>query len=138
MASEVTNVYIVSCPGFVKIGVADDVDARIAQLQTGNLHPLTVRAILEGVPRSTERRLHRALRRWRVHGEWFRFSREARKLVLLIEAGARPTTDAEIDLLLRFAPKKGIGLGGGRMSIEGARQETHLDLTTEGSLESDS
>lgn len=111
MASEITNLYFVGCPGHVKIGVADDVDARIAQLQTGNPHTLELLAVMENVPRRLERRVHDALRKSRVAGEWFRLDKKCRKFVLLVCSGARPTTTQEIKHLLKYAPASGMPAG---------------------------
>jgi hypothetical protein len=110
-----TNLYFIRCQKFVKIGIAVDVPARLVQLQTGNPHALTVLAVQQDVAETLEGRMHTAFLEDHHNGEWFRFSRTLRKIVLLIRAGARPETAADIEQLRQFAPKQGHTVG----NIEG-------------------
>ena len=69
---EPDDLYFVQCrvTGSVKVGRSRNVQARIAQLQTGCPQPL--RVILLGVGMGhRERGIHRLLRRYRTSGEWF-------------------------------------------------------------------
>lgn len=70
------GVYAVQGEGpFVKIGRADNIRQRIADLQIGQANPLALLAVLSNDPRK-ERSFHHELRRWRVRGEWFRLEGE--------------------------------------------------------------
>jgi predicted GIY-YIG superfamily endonuclease len=60
---------------YFKVGIASDVRARLAQLQTGNPHELEI-AFSAGFPtrkiaRLIEREAHNYLAKHRAHGEWF-------------------------------------------------------------------
>lgn len=56
--------------GFIKVGVAVDVAARIRELQTGNPTKLVLLGTIVG-DRSLEAAIHRRFRDSRVRGEWF-------------------------------------------------------------------
>lgn len=66
-------VYFIECGGFVKIGVAVNVEKRLASLQTGNPAPLTLLVAISGNEKM-ERELHKRFAVDRVQGEWFNFS----------------------------------------------------------------
>lgn len=74
-----TNVYIllVSVAGqhFFKCGIAEDLDKRICQLQTGNPHEIefvhAVSCPTKELARVLERDVHGYLARFRTKGEWF-------------------------------------------------------------------
>lgn len=57
--------------GPIKIGLADDVAARLMELQVGNHECLTVLRTVDG-NRSVERWFHRHFADKRLRGEWFR------------------------------------------------------------------
>ena len=67
--------FITDGNGHIKIGKADDVMERVAELQTGNPYKLSV--ILNVImPTKTkafnlERELHDKFKRFRLEGEWF-------------------------------------------------------------------
>jgi len=56
--------------GPIKIGWSQDVDKRVAELQTGNPEPLSVINMIPGT-KNDERRLHDLLGHLRISGEWF-------------------------------------------------------------------
>ena len=58
----------------VKIGVAKDVFARLAEFQTGNPTRLEIIAIVPGGGCNLEKELHRMFRRSKVLGEWFNWT----------------------------------------------------------------
>jgi hypothetical protein len=58
--------------GPVKIGWANDAEARRRQLQVSHPEPLRVIRTIEG-SRATERWLHEHFAAHRLHGEWFEF-----------------------------------------------------------------
>ena len=64
-------VYFIRCENFVKIGKANDPDARLADLQVGN--PIDLE-LLFSIPGSfrTERKFHQRFAASRHIGEWFR------------------------------------------------------------------
>ena len=55
----------------IKIGIAADPDARLAQLQVASPEPLAVVAVRRNAGREVERSLHERLGSSRSHGEWF-------------------------------------------------------------------
>lgn len=65
-------IYIIRCQQFYKIGIANDVKSRLAQLSTGNPFPLEVLAVygFENAE-SVERALHQRFANTRARGEWF-------------------------------------------------------------------
>lgn len=65
-------VYVLQAEGdsAVKVGVAKDVRARVATLQTGNSRKLVARALLFG-GHDLETAIHREMAGFRVVGEWF-------------------------------------------------------------------
>lgn len=64
-------IYFVEGGDLVKIGMAEDVPARVARMQTGSPIPLRLLGYVPG-GRDVERALHRRFRDLRVRGEWFR------------------------------------------------------------------
>lgn len=64
--------------GPIKIGWSQNVEQRVAELQTGNPHPL---AVLHRIPgtKNNERHLHDLLGHLRVTGEWFADHPEVRR-----------------------------------------------------------
>lgn len=64
--------YIIKCQEFHKIGVANDVENRLAQLSTGNPYPLEVQTIYEFEnAEPVERAIHQRYKSARQRGEWF-------------------------------------------------------------------
>lgn len=61
--------------GPIKIGKADKPMKRIAELQTGNPHPLRLVGAIDGGV-NEEQALHQRFTRLRLHGEWFEPSAE--------------------------------------------------------------
>lgn len=57
--------------GFVKIGVALDVEKRLKQLQTGHPHKLSVLLVLD---ENIESALHEHFSEFRAEGEWFHYA----------------------------------------------------------------
>lgn len=66
------NLYLIKCNEFYKIGIANDLESRLAALQTGNPYPLVAVACFQfpnaGV---VEKALHQAFADVRELGEWF-------------------------------------------------------------------
>ena len=69
------SVYVIECAGRVKIGLANDPQQRVRDLNTGSPDPATLYAHRVYANRLTaheiESRMHRLLRAKRVKGEWF-------------------------------------------------------------------
>lgn len=66
-------VYVVRCHDYVKIGIADDIKSRIANLQTGCPYKLTLlRHWRSSDAISEEERLHERWDAYRERGEWFK------------------------------------------------------------------
>lgn len=67
--------YLIKCQQFYKIGIANDVESRLAQLSTGNPYPLIVQVIYEfDNAEVVERSLHQCFKDKRQRGEWFELS----------------------------------------------------------------
>lgn len=90
------NVYFIGCGSLIKIGFAQDVTQRLAQLQTGNPEPLCVTAVIVDAPASLERLLHFVFKAARARGEWFNKSPDLSRLISHVQAGAKPKTLPEI------------------------------------------
>src|SRR5258706_1201450 len=72
--------YIIKCQDFHKIGIANDVEARLAQLSTGNPYPLEVVVIYAfDNAEIVERSIHQRYKEIRQRGEWFNLDYEALK-----------------------------------------------------------
>jgi len=75
--------------GPIKIGFSDqDVDGRIATMQTANAETLHLRALIRA-DISLETDLHSVLGEDRMQGEWFRPSARLLELIDLVNAGDR-------------------------------------------------
>lgn len=67
--------YLIKCQQFYKIGIAVDVENRLAQLATGNPFPLEVEIVYEfDNAEYVERALHQRYQDARQRGEWFSLS----------------------------------------------------------------
>ena len=75
------DVYIIQAgiSGPVKIGLAADVEMRLAALQTANYEELRVIKVFQGGGEDLEFYLHRKFKNLRIRGEWFSFSEEMMK-----------------------------------------------------------
>lgn len=87
MGNELVNIYFLRRGDLVKIGYAKDVSKRVATMQH-SLHD--VMWIIEGVPRSREKEIHYAMRKWWEFGEWFRAEPESLALMKSIVDGHEP------------------------------------------------
>ena len=72
--------FIADGTGHVKIGVSNDVPARMAQLQTGNPTRLRLLAVCPG-GEPLERQLHRQFAHVRAEGEWFRLTADLQAVI---------------------------------------------------------
>ncbi len=82
------NVYFAKSSGrvaMVKIGKANDPDARIAELQTGCPDKLKLIAIMKCKGKAhaefMEKQAHLAFRKYRARGEWFHYAPEIREFI---------------------------------------------------------
>jgi hypothetical protein len=92
--------------GPVKIGKADDVAARLAELQCGNHAELTLLRQVEG-GRQTEIWFHRTFAAHRLRGEWFTFHPD----MLTVEAPDEAATSQSARPLGEYLKRKGITQG---------------------------
>lgn len=113
-----TNVYFLQSGKYVKIGRADDVPARVAQLQTGNPHPLVLLGHYSG-PDELESYFHEAFRGEHHSGEWFHLTATLRKVLVLIHSGAHPSTPMDIKILREFSPRNGFAGAKAEFSVKG-------------------
>jgi hypothetical protein len=69
-----TNLYIIQSilGGPIKIGVSKQVELRLKDIQRGSPFKLVAVRIIGKVPSIIERRLHKQLEEYRLHGEWFK------------------------------------------------------------------
>lgn len=67
--------YLIRCQDYHKIGIANDVESRLAQLSTGNPYPLEVVSVY-GFQNAqpVEASLHQRFSASRIRGEWFRLN----------------------------------------------------------------
>jgi hypothetical protein len=75
-------VYAIECHGFVKVGVATSIAARMNQLQVGcpfELHLLTKWRSSDAI--GQERRLHAMLKPFEERGEWFKLNAQSWRLI---------------------------------------------------------
>jgi hypothetical protein len=70
---DVRFVYILQCEESLrfKIGVADDVDRRIGEIQRMCATQLNLIAVYPGKGHALEGYFHRRYAKYRIHGEWF-------------------------------------------------------------------
>jgi hypothetical protein len=68
----------------IKIGTSSQIDERVSTLQTSNPNKLHVQAILEG-SFQTESELHSIFEKYRVRGEWFKYSEEIKWFIRAIQ-----------------------------------------------------
>ena len=79
---KIGNVYFLAAgdSGAVKVGYAGDIEARLASIQTGNHHAVTVLFSIAAV-HYAEKVLHNVLMPQRIRGEWFRHGDEVEHLI---------------------------------------------------------
>lgn len=66
------NLYLIKCNQFYKIGIANDIESRLASLQTGNPYMLGIEACFQFTnAASVEKALHQRFSGVRTLGEWF-------------------------------------------------------------------
>jgi len=73
-------IYFIKCNNYVKIGRSIDPKRRLADLQTGNPFKLTLIRTLNEKD-FEESTLHKKFNRFRVRGEWFRYSETIKMFV---------------------------------------------------------
>lgn len=65
-------IYLIECHEFVKVGIADDANSRLVQLQVGCPYELRLLASFPTQHAARdEARLHGLWKRYEVRGEWF-------------------------------------------------------------------
>ena len=120
-------VYAVQARGYVKIGKANNPEARLTELQVGNPVKLVMRLRIpcksEAAAEHLESTLQRMFGRFRVRGEWFEYSPIAR----LIDALPTCASTHEMCQMIRA-----------HFRVQRAkRQERHARATTESHAELD-
>ncbi len=66
-------IYMIECQGFIKIGVASNVQDRLATMQTGCPFKLVLlTSFVSPKPYEEEEWIHALLDEYRVQGEWFK------------------------------------------------------------------
>lgn len=70
-------IYLIQSVEYFKIGIANDLESRLAQLQTGNPNELVIESCYEfSNAQAIETVLHQKFNSVRKHGEWFRLSNQ--------------------------------------------------------------
>jgi len=96
--------------------------ARLLALLSANPERITLYAVIPG-SRGLEKLFHQVFAPWNERGEWFMLHKSGplRKMLVLIDSGARPTCLADIEMLRDFAPDKGCGrgMGGTEIGLQG-------------------
>lgn len=70
--SQSTHLYVLEANGLWKIGVTNNMEKRLKQLQTGNPYEINVMLLEERKnPQKAEKYLHRIYHEKRLKGEWF-------------------------------------------------------------------
>lgn len=91
MTKSIQHVYLIKCLDKYKIGIANDVKRRLAELSTGNPFPLELVAVGPNGGRFTESLLHDRFAHRRVAGEWFELDTAE---VAYVTGMFEPTADA--------------------------------------------
>ena len=64
--------YFIVCNNeFVKIGITNNLDNRIKEMQTGNPYKLKIGAYIPNISKTLERKIHKMFSQYRQNGEWF-------------------------------------------------------------------
>ena len=73
------SVYLITESDCIKIGISKNPERRMKDLQVSNANPLTLLSTTlyktRGQANLAEKRLHKACKRFKVSGEWFRWKR---------------------------------------------------------------
>lgn len=95
------DIYFVACQNqFVKVGFTNfDVERRIAELQTGCPHELTLIGVLRAHNMCAEKWFHQAMRVDHHRLEWFNLNDRARLMVHHVNSGFYPASAEEVALL---------------------------------------
>lgn len=80
-------VYFLRAGGRIKVGRTSDLKGRMATLQTGSAYRISLMLSFSGGA-VEEQILHRALKPWRLHGEWFRAAVPVMKLAKALRLAA--------------------------------------------------
>lgn len=90
----------------IKIGVAIDPESRLAAIQTGSFHKVSLAAVAEySNSKLAERAWHERLSRYRTNGEWFMLKRRALECVIrMVEGCATPRCGVVVKGFKRSEP----------------------------------
>ena len=78
-------VYVIAAGPFVKIGIADNVERRMASIQTGCPYPCNIihsALVMAAIASGVEGDLHQQFSHKRTSGEWFRLTKRELKAVI--------------------------------------------------------
>ncbi len=75
--------------GPVKIGIAKDINARLAQLQTAHAYPLEIIGLILCGGRKTEKLLHKQFAKYQLCNEWFEWNKEIEEAILCYQKHAK-------------------------------------------------
>lgn len=135
------NLYLIKCNEFYKIGIANDLESRLAALQTGNPYPLVVVACFQ-FPNAglVEKALHQSFSDVRKLGEWFELGKSGvdrflTACVLLgglrVDVGSALVGDLEIEEAEQIQETSNVGAkwdyaamfaDGWRMNVQDSRR----------------
>ena len=97
------NIYFIKPKGdgYMKVGYTTDVSRRLAELQAANPRKLRIVAVVPGTQK-LEAAFHAVLAPYRTTGEWFKITGKVKRLLMLLEAGARPDGVSSLQALMEF------------------------------------
>lgn len=84
----------------VKFGVSSDPHTRMSSLQNGNPHDLRLLGQVDG-GREVERKIFKALEKYRLRGEWFRYTGPVKTVAAAISSN---NSEALMEALRNFLP----------------------------------
>lgn len=89
------NIYVIGARRYIKIGIAGNVKARLAGIQTGCPYPLHIyQSWATPRARELERLAHSVLQTYRVNGEWFDIPHRAATLIVGMLVASRPARNS--------------------------------------------
>ena len=88
MSDSKQKLYFIECEGNTKIGISDDPERRVKEIQTGNAYPCKLAEAIECVDASAvEAALHKVFEGQKISGEWYNVDSNARMLASRILNG---------------------------------------------------
>lgn len=97
------KIYFAACNGRIKVGIAQDVIARVRQIGEHLSDPIEIIGVIPG-DHKQEKAIHAALRDHRLKGEWFRDCENVRRLLRDFMLGAPTPPTLAIPKVAKVKP----------------------------------